>query len=77
MYVIESDGSGGQWMAAGDTPSWSPDGSSLVFTAPSDDGGTAVYVIDAAGGTGAFLAIGSNPSWSPDGSQIVFIAENS
>jgi uncharacterized repeat protein (TIGR01451 family) len=57
-------------------PSYSPDGSMVVYTK-----GTDLYVIPAAGGTPAQLttdpALDTHASWSPDGTQIAFISNRS
>jgi TolB protein len=59
-------------------PSWSPDGSRLVFVANSD-GNSEIYMIKA-DGTGLtrltrHLAADSTPHWSPDGKRIVFTSD--
>jgi Tol biopolymer transport system component len=64
---------------AAETPSWSPDGSRIVFTGRRDKGqGTDEVFTIRADGTderpvGAF---GSWPDFTPDGSRIVFAAHN-
>ena len=72
VFAVTLDTATATWLAPGDVPTWSPDGSQIAFTTQAEDGGNAVFVIDSAGGTGLFLAPGAQPTWSPDGSQIAF-----
>jgi Tol biopolymer transport system component len=53
------------------SPSWSPDGSQLVFTE-----GYRLYVIDADGTDQHAISVGPldyDPVWSPDGTRIAFV----
>ena len=53
------------------SPSWSPDGSQLVFER--DDG---IYVVPTDGSTEAIrLGDGEYPSWSPDGMHIAYVID--
>lgn len=52
-------------------PSWSPDGSQIVFTKQNGDD-RAIYIMDADGGSLRYLTQGWNPFWSPDGQWIAF-----
>ena len=49
---------------------WSPDGSSLLFTYNPDD--TDIYLANADGSDPHVIIAGHSPSWSPDGSRIEF-----
>ena len=78
LYVTKADGSSPVVMDAGITPfdevparpSWSPDGSRVLF------GGVDGVVVAAADGSARnMLSIGKAPSWSPDGSKILFTRE--
>ncbi len=51
-------------------PSWSPDGSRLIFASSRQGGGVFVMAADGSGVTR--LASGASPDWSPDGSRIVY-----
>ena len=59
-------------------PSWSPDGTRLVFmTSPPPSGNTRAYIVSSQGGTPRLLLPGeagpkTEPNWSADGRKIVF-----
>jgi eukaryotic-like serine/threonine-protein kinase len=59
-------------------PSWSPDGTQIVFIAsPPHGGNTRAYMVSSQGGTPRLLLPGeagpeTDANWSPDGSKIVF-----
>jgi len=60
-------------------PSWSPDGSKIVFTGW-DDNDPEIFVMSAEGSGRTQLTFNTEfdgePAWSPDGSKIVFIGVN-
>ena len=84
IYTMSEDGTNVQRVTDGGyavSPSWSPNGQSLVFSwnrkyGPGDPGGVDIHVIDLT--TKNYLQIthesGSNdfPCWAPDGRHIVF-----
>jgi TolB protein len=85
LFVVNVDGSGLRqltpWEAGVGTPSWSPDGSIVVFrggiVAQPPAGPSQIFVIGAEGRGMRQLTFGSKvasfwPSWSPDGSRIIF-----
>jgi Tol biopolymer transport system component len=63
--VVDLDGNDAE-------PSFSPDGSKIVFDHSQAGVGTSVYVVNRNGTDLRSLAEGRNPSWSPDGSLITF-----
>jgi Tol biopolymer transport system component len=77
LRIVDLDGSDPVDLTDGDDfdPSWSPDGSSVVFTR-TVGGNADVYVIDADGSNLRRLtndpAADRSPAWSPDGSKIAF-----
>jgi Tol biopolymer transport system component len=77
IYVMNSDGTGRRWLAAGERPKWSPDGKK-VTTAVRVPRRAAVDVVEVDTGRitrvlDSKYALIPGASWSPDGKQIVFI----
>ncbi|MCP4723600.1 MAG: TolB family protein [bacterium] len=60
-------------------PSWSPDGSKIVYTDYSNiyTNYKKIYTIDSNGSDPILIANGSYPSWSPDGLKIIYSRNNS
>ena len=58
------------------SPSWSPEGKTMAFSAQPNDGisdNNGIYIVDVnSGSTQRLTEIGQNPSWSPNGKRIVF-----
>jgi Tol biopolymer transport system component len=68
----------GQAVYPGILPAWSPDGSALAFSSPSE-GGLHLYVVDVFNGEVRQLTDGDTrdlfPVWSPDGRTIAYARE--
>ncbi len=88
LWTIRGDGTGDRQVAAGVSPdfwvpesarrpSWSPDGSQLVFERTVfrhySLRSLGVYRVDATGHGLRRLTAGSAPAWSPDGTLIAFV----
>jgi TolB protein len=74
IYTVEPDGSNLKQLTDGQLPSWSPDGTEIVFTEP---GGAKVSVVSADGpNVGTFHTIGGavtyDSTWFPDGTKLAF-----
>jgi Tol biopolymer transport system component len=74
IYTVEPDGSNLKQLTDGQLPSWSPDGTEIVFTEPS---GAKVSVVSADGpNVGTFHTIEGtfawDSTWFPDGTKLAF-----
>ena len=74
IFVVNEDGSGRTPVVTIDGnaypshPSWSPDGSRIVYAA-----GGRLYVVGLDGSAPSPLVKGFNPTWSPDGNTIAYV----
>lgn len=82
LVVMDADGSGRVEFPATDVsaPTFSPDGSTIVYSAPSATGAHDLWSVPAGGGQATALTSSSYPTlnlyaaFSPDGSQIAFVS---
>jgi Tol biopolymer transport system component len=80
IFVADADGGGATNLTGTPTneqdPSWSPDGSAIVFTSAGSNYEWDLYVVGADGRGRSQLTAGPaadfSPSWSPSGREIVF-----
>jgi TolB protein len=83
IFVMSDDGSGAVRVVALEPigplgcPSWSPDGSRIVFDQVGPGPPNEVWVVNSDGTGLRRLGEGIEPSWSPDGTKIAFAYTNS
>jgi TolB protein len=82
IYVMDADGANAVNLtnhpSSDRHPTWSPDGSAIVFASRRDDNVFDIYRLDVE--TGAVTRLtnqGANtgPAWSPDGARIAFVSD--
>jgi len=75
IFIVNPDGTGLTNLHSGESPSWSPDHSKIVFVLNS-----AIHIMNADGtGAKALTPLGTAsrfPSFAPDGQKIVFIRDD-
>lgn len=82
IYVVRPSGLGRTRLTSHSAidrdPSWSPDGSRIVFTTDRD-GNDEIYVMNSDGSNPVRLtddaAADNQPAWSPDGTRIAFVSD--
>ena len=82
IYTMNTDGTNLIELTRGDGPSWSPDGTKIVFSFGLGrwlGDVTDIYIMDANGANSVNLTKGrhkqnSMPAWSPDGTKIAFVS---
>jgi len=76
VWLVRRDGSGLRRLTRGFGARWSPDGTKLVYEAPTSRGEADIAVIEVEGGTPLRLLSGPGlewpTAWSPDGRRILF-----
>lgn len=76
IYIMDSNGSSQTALVTGWYPSWSPDGSKIVFCSNKAGGTPQIYTMNHDGSDEQRLTfngiINSEPAWSPNGTKIVF-----
>jgi hypothetical protein len=79
IYVADANGTNPVRLTdapgSDDSPSWSPDGSKIVFDSDRAGGARDIYAMNADGSNVVRLTYGSGgalPNWSPDGGRIAF-----
>jgi TolB protein len=87
IYTIKADGSTMVNLTPNNTstlrdPAWSPNGSTIAYTAPGPLGGRYLYVMKHDGSqptqvTSGLYHTDSQPTWSPDGLSVAFISDRS
>jgi TolB protein len=74
IYTVNPDGSDRRFLSGGKHPSWSPDGTKIVFVAGLSQG-PGVYVMNADGSDASLVVAADDPGWpafAPDGKHIVY-----
>ena len=83
IYTMDTDGTNLIKLTQGSNPSWSPDGTTIVFSfglGRFRGDVAAIFVIDANGANRVNLTQGRHkgnymPAWSPDGTKIAFVSD--
>ena len=77
IFIMNADGSRMRFLLDGSSPSWSPSGDRIAYTAEGEPEGSQIHVrwMDAEGATTQITHVENSPSnieWSPDGRQVAF-----
>ena len=71
IHTVRADGTGLTALAAGGSPAWSPDGSTIAFG--DTEGRLTLMRSDGSGQRVLTPSPATEPQWSPDGSRIAFV----
>jgi dipeptidyl aminopeptidase/acylaminoacyl peptidase len=77
IWIMNADGSRNRFLVDGSSPTWSPSGDRIAFTARGEPNGNQIFVrwMDAEGSTTQITRVENSPGgieWSPDGTHIGF-----
>jgi Tol biopolymer transport system component len=75
LWVVDADGKKLTKLGKGNDPSWSPDGKTILFSAPdAENKESRLFLMDAKGQKVRALTkeVGEMGKWSPDGKRIVY-----
>lgn len=76
LWIMNANGSKNRFLIKGGSPSWSPDGTRIAYTAQGDPKGTQIFVkYKGTEGSTQITRLEKSPSnitWSPDGQHIAF-----
>jgi hypothetical protein len=79
IWIANADGTLPTQIRVGRSPSWSPDGTKVAYSAPDTSGHWKIWVMEADGATPTQLTTGDHkdehPVWTPDGKRIVFSSD--
>jgi dipeptidyl aminopeptidase/acylaminoacyl peptidase len=75
VYLMDANGDSPRFVAAGSRPSFSPDGTKLVYAGPDFTQRQGIHVVSADGSGDKRRTTGRDwsPVWSPDGTTIAFV----
>ena len=80
LFIVNADGTGNTEIAKGYNPSWSPDGSKIVYSgceANTSSCGLHIYDLNSKVSATLTRDTGGSPQWSPLGNKIVYQAGTS